>query len=541
MTTRYIDASRLARSAVLAIGALIAASAASAHEKRDTWSVSGYDAQNTRYNPDENKLGVRNVGRLVPKWRLPTAGDVSATPAVDATTVYVPDFAGNLFAVDRESGEVRWQANIGDLTGIPGNHARATPAISGNLLIFGDQAGKVFSPDGWLMAVDKVTGTLVWKTKVPGGGFPIITQAAVVHRGVAYVGVASYEEALVRFGFPLTFRGSVLALDARTGKVRWQTYMAPPGYTGSAVWGSTPAIDPSRNALYVATGNNYDVPLEATQCIAIAASSAQRAACIDVANYFDAIVSLDLRTGAVKWVHKALPDDAWNLSCGIYFIPGLEIQVPGCPDTEGPDYDFGQGPSLFTVKGHKGKPRDIVGAGQKSGVYWALDASTGKVVWQTQAGPGGLAGGLQWGSATDGKRVYVASSNSEFKEWQLNDGTSGGYRGGWSALDAASGQILWQTPNPAFERAMGPVSGANGVIYGCSMDDQGHMYAMNAATGAILWDFVSGANCNGGATIVDGMVFWGTGYDAFAQTGGNAAQALYAFGLPGKERWPRKE
>ena len=534
MAARSIDTFRFVCSVLLGVSVLTVSIASDAHDRGESWASAGYDAQNTRYNAAERTLSVHNVGRLVPKWRLPTQGDVSATPAVDATTVYVPDFAGNLFAVDRESGAVRWQANIGDLTGNPGNHARATPAISGNLLIFGDQAGKAYSPDGWLMAINKVTGALVWKTKVPGGGFPIITQGAVVHDGTVYVGIASYEEALVRFGFPLTFRGSVLALDVRTGKVRWQTFMAPPGYTGAAVWGSTPAIDPSRNALYVATGNNYAVPLEATQCIGIAESSQQRAACIDEENYFDAIVSLDLRTGAVKWVHKALPDDAWNLSCGIYFIPGLEIQMPGCPDAEGPDYDFGQGPSLFKVKGAKGKPRDLVGAGQKSGVYWALDASTGKVVWQTQAGPGGLAGGLQWGSATDGKRVYVASSNSEFKEWMLKNGTSGGYRGGWSALDAATGRIVWQTPNPAFERAMGPVSGANGVIYGCSMDDNGYMYAMNAATGSILWSFASGANCNGGATIVDGMVFWGTGYDAFAASGGNSAQALYAFGLPRK-------
>lgn len=535
MTTLSTGVSRFIRSALLGVGAALFSICSGAHPDREAWPTSGYDAQNTRYSKAERRLGIHNVGRLVPKWRLPTEGDVSATPAVDATSVYVPDFAGNLYAVDRESGEVRWKTNIGDLTGIPGDHARATPAISGNLLIFGDQAGKAFSPDGWLLAIDRMNGALVWKTKVPGGGFPIVTQAPVVHRGIAYVGVASYEEALVRFGFSLTFRGSVLALDARTGRIRWQTYMAPSGYTGSAVWGSTPAIDQSRNALYVATGNNYAVPLAATQCIEAAQSAQQRATCIDEANYFDSVVSLDLTTGAVNWVHKALPDDAWNLSCGIYFIPGLEIEVPGCPDTEGPDYDFGQGPALFKVKDAKGKPRDIVGAGQKSGVYWALDASTGEVVWQTQAGPGGLAGGLQWGSATDGKRVYIASSNSEFKEWILKNGTSGGYRGGWSALDAASGRIVWQTPNPAYERAMGPVSGANGVIYGCSMDDQGHMYAMNAATGAILWDFVSGANCNGGAAIVDGMVFWGTGYDVFATSGGNAAQALYAFGLPGRE------
>jgi polyvinyl alcohol dehydrogenase (cytochrome) len=531
MSTVSIEVSRSLRACGVfaAVTALSFSIASAAPGGQENWLQGGYDAQNTRHNKTESVIGVANVRQLVPKWRLATEGDVSATPAVEGATVYVPDFAGNLYAVNRGTGAVRWKVNIGTLTGVPGNHARATPAISGDLLILGDQAGKVFSPDGWMLAIHKKTGAMVWKTRI-AGGYPIVTQAAVVRGDVAYVGVASYEEALVRFGFPLTFRGSVLALDVRTGAIRWQTYMAPQGYTGAAVWGSTPAIDPVRNQLYVATGNNYAVPDAVTTCIGAAQTPQGRAACIDPANLFDAIVALDLTTGAVKWAHKALPDDAWNLSCGIYFIPGLEIEVPGCPDTEGPDYDFGQGPALFTVKS-AGKPRELVGAGQKSGVYWAVDPANGAVVWQTQAGSGGLAGGLQWGSAVDGRRVYTANSNSEFKEWLLKDGSSAGHRGGWSALDAATGAILWETPNPAFERAMGPVSVANGVVYGCSMDDQGRMYAMNAATGSILWDFASGANCNGGAAIAGGMVFWGTGYDAFATSGGNASQALYAFGL----------
>jgi polyvinyl alcohol dehydrogenase (cytochrome) len=531
MSTNKADVSckRIAHGMLVTLGVLASAVSA-APGGNENWTSAGFNAQNTRHNPTESTLGIANIGQLVPKWRLPTEGDVSATPAVEATSVYVPDFAGNLYAVDRNTGAVRWKVNIADLTGIRGDHARATPAISGDLLILGDQAGKAFSPDGWLLAIDKKSGALVWKTRI-AGGFPIITQSAVVYGGLAYVGVASYEEALVRFGFPLTFRGSVLAVDVETGGIRWQTYMAPAGYTGSAVWGSTPAIDRARNQLYVATGNNYAVPDEVTACIATAETSQDRAGCIDPANLFDAIVALDLASGAVKWAHKALPDDAWNLSCGIYFIPGLDFELPGCPDAEGPDYDFGQGPAIFAVKG-AGKPRELVGAGQKSGVYWALDPATGTVVWQTQAGNGGLAGGLQWGSAVDGRRVYTANANSEFKEWVLKDGSSGGYRGGWSALDASTGTILWQTPNPAYERAMGPVSVANGVVYGCSMDDAGHMYAMNAATGAVLWDFTSGANCNGGAAISGGMVFWGTGYDVFAATGGNAQQALYAFGLP---------
>jgi polyvinyl alcohol dehydrogenase (cytochrome) len=161
------------------------------------WTSWGFDTSNTRNNPSEKSIGVGNVGRLAVKWKLPTEGNVSATPAVENGVVYAPDFAGNLYAVDAASGAVKWKASIPTMTGIPGNFARATPAISGNTLVFGDQAGKVGSVDGYLLGVDKRTGTLLWKTKVEGG-YPIMTQSPTVVDGVAYVGAASYEEALVR-------------------------------------------------------------------------------------------------------------------------------------------------------------------------------------------------------------------------------------------------------------------------------------------------------------------------------------------------------
>src|SRR4029079_17179965 len=112
-----------------------------------------------------------------------------------------------------------------------------------------------------------------------------------------------------------------------------------------------------------------------------------------------------------------------------------------CPDPEGPDYDFGQAPALFTArtdkgdKANKGQKVELVGAGQKSGQYWALDPDTGAVVWETQAGPGGTAGGLQWGSSVDGDRVYTANSNSNYKPWTLPDGSTTNL-GVWSGLDA---------------------------------------------------------------------------------------------------------
>ena len=115
----------------------------------------------------------------------------------------------------------------------------------------------------------------------------------------------------------------------------------------------------------------------------------------------------------------------------------------------------------------KGKPRDLVGAGQKSGQYWALDPDTGAVQWVTQAGPGGTAGGLQWGSAVDGQRVYTANANSDNKPWTRPAGATTGV---WSGLDAATGALLWQTQPPHGGSTSGPVTTANGVVFGCSLD-----------------------------------------------------------------------
>jgi len=81
-------------------------------------------------------------------------------------------------------------------------------------------------------------------------------------------------------------------------------------------------------------------------------------------------------------------------------------------DPAGPDFDFGSAPNLLTIVKH-GTERDMVGAGQKSGVYWALDPDTGATIWATLVGPGGALGGIEWGSATDGKHIYVAINSDE--------------------------------------------------------------------------------------------------------------------------------
>jgi len=440
--------------------------------------------------------------------------------------VYVPDDKGNLYAVNAATHAINWQKNLTDYGAPPGDYSRATPAISGNTLVFGDQAGKVFSPDGWVFAVDKRNGTLLWKHKVEGG-FPLITQSPTIVNNTVYIGVASYQELLVRFGVPLTFRGSFMALNLADGSLKWKTFMTPPGYTGAAVWGSSPSVDTKRRTVYISTGNNYSIPDSATACVTSATSDEQRAACIPADNMFDSIVALNMDTGAVKWATRALTVDSWNAACGLP-LPGLEDPQPGCPTDAGPDYDFGQAPMLW-----KAGNKEFVGAGQKSGIFWALNPDTGAVVWKTQVGPGGLAGGLQWGSAVDGRNVYTANANSNAVPWTLPNGTTT-TNGVWSGIDAVTGQLLWQTV-PTFGgvpfggNSSGPVTTANGVVFGCGLDPQGHMYALDGATGAILWTFASGGSCLSGAAIADGRLFWGSGYSFF----GTPNNKLYSFGLPG--------
>jgi polyvinyl alcohol dehydrogenase (cytochrome) len=440
---------------------------------------------------------------------------VSATPAVDGQKVYVPDWSGNLYAVDRVTGTVVWERKISDYTGLPGDKARATPALSDSALVIGNQGP--FGGGGKVMAINKDTGALLWATQVDPHPAAIITQSATVFDGVVYIGVASLEEAMAAIvpNYPCcSFRGSMAALDLKTGKILWRTFVTPSAeFPGNAIWGSSPAIDVKRGSVYIATGNNYDAPQSVLDCVAEHANDpAGQRACLPADDYFDSILALDLRTGRIKWSTQALPFDAWTVSC-IFGDPS------NCPTPKGPDFDFGQAPALFRAP----NGRELVGAGQKSGQYWALDPGTGAVVWVTDTGPGGTAGGLQWGSAVDGQRIYTANANSDLVPYQ------GATTGIWSALDPNTGAILWQTRPLHGGGTSGPVTTANGVVFGCALDPLGYMYALDAATGAVLWEFASGGSCLSGAAISNGTVYWGSGYSNFGF--GTPNNKLYAFGL----------
>ncbi len=472
------------------------------------WNGWSRDARNNRFQPHPG-LTATDVPQLKLRWALvfPSVPTAANQVTVRDGRLYTGSWDGTIYALNASSGCSHWtfEADAAVRTGV---------SIASDLAVFGDLHGTAY-------AVDARTGKLRWKLHVEEHPWARITGSPVVYDKRVYVPVASLEEGAA--GNPkypcCTFRGSLVALDLTTGAQLWKSYTIEQaaartgstkagtehfGPSGAAIW-SPPTIDEKRGLVYVATGNNYTGPDTSAA---------------------DAVIAFDLKTGARRWVRQLLAADVWNVTC-------VYPERTNCPDKEGPDYDFGSPPMLV----HTSDDRDILVAGQKSGIVYGLDPDKdGALLWKTVVGPGGTVGGVEWGMASDGNKVYVSLAGWEWKNPRA--------AGSVSALDLATGKLLWQTPNPpeaCKDRRAGcttaiaaPATAIPGVIFAGSVD--GRFRAYDANDGRILWEYdtdtdISGMNgltghggsINGaGATVANGIVYQTAGYDAFALgMGGN--------------------
>ena len=132
------------------------------------WPVSGQNLNDWRSQPAEHTISPTNVGMLAPKWVFTTGGDVSATPTVAGEAVYFPDWAGNIYAVNKNTGQQIWSAQISTYTGVSGDLVRSSPAAFGDELIFGDNQGNIGLGSGAYL--DRSCGELPLEELAPWAG-----------------------------------------------------------------------------------------------------------------------------------------------------------------------------------------------------------------------------------------------------------------------------------------------------------------------------------------------------------------------------------
>lgn len=441
------------------------------------WLSYGFDLANSRTNTSETKIGAANVATLQEKWRVDGLQGVTSTPATDGASVFFGSWDGKVRSVDAVTGASKWATQMTSGGGF-GPMVDDSPALANGLVYIGDGEGR-------LHALNAATGAIVWTVVLDAHPNARIFSSPIVDRGKIYVGVGSYELAFEQPAY--TFKGSIVALDEATGGELWRfstTNDDAFGGAGASVW-SSPAIDKGRKLLYVGVGQSYEEP---------------------ASQYTDSLLAINTDTGTLAWHRQFTAGDVYRI-----------FKTP----INGPDADLGASPNLFTIGG-----QDVVGIGDKAGVYAVLDRVTGATVWAKQLTSGSHLGGVMLTAAVHDGVIYVSSNNmvGDVTDFANPANTSTTF-----ALNAADGATVWQTPVPA--ASFGALTLANGLVYQPTIT--GSYYVINAATGAIVTTLTPkpGAQIGGGITVWDGVVYAPYGFWFFLADP-NQQGGLVAFTLP---------
>jgi polyvinyl alcohol dehydrogenase (cytochrome) len=397
------------------------------------WPMYGHDVANSRHADDGPARS--EVGKLRRVWRFEIQdGAVFGTPTVSGNTLVAAARGGKMFALDARTGRLRWKRDVH-------HEVHSSIAIAGGrAFIPVSHAGRPF-----LLAVDLHTGKRLWKSTLDTQRGSDLYSSPVPWGGRVYIGVSALHAEWAQK--EPRDRGSVVAVDARTGARVWKTFTVPADRTGGSVW-STPAIDGRTGRLFVGTGNAYQPPVDPAT---------------------NAVLAFDVDSGARLARHQPVPGDWWN---------GHHANDPD----SGPDADFGASPNLFVDGG-----RTLVGEAQKSGVYWALDRDTLAERWHAQVAPGSGAGGVVGSTAYDGRRIYGPETVAAHV-WALG----------------TDGRVAWDRDEPGYLRYCA-VAVSRGVLYGA--DGAGHLVARRTGDGKRLGRWSLGGRSWGGVSVANGRVF----------------------------------
>jgi len=343
------------------------------------WPTFGFDQANARFNPDERVVTADSAATLAEAWTIQAGTGMSSTPAVVDGVAHFADWDGIIHAVDAESGAEIWTSEVNS-------------TVMSSVTIV-DEAAYV-ADNGNVYRLDKATGEQQWAAVTSDHPLAITPSSPIVVGDHVLQAVASGE--LMADLEDYSFSGFLASFDTETGEEQWRVMFTPDDETGGAgvgVW-STPSVDVDRGVAYIGTGNTYEPPASTLS---------------------DSIVAVDIATGAILWSKQFTYPDVWSTG-----------------NLGGVDGDVGAGPNLWEADG-----RALVGAGDKRGMYHALDRETGEVVWETKLTEGSVLGGVIGTSAHGDGHLYVASNVGNAEN---NDPTGASQI---FSLDDTTGEIAW--------------------------------------------------------------------------------------------------
>ena len=434
-------------------------------------------------------ITAATVGRLTVAWTFPVEafglfGGMTASPVVAGDTIYLQDMQGNVFALDRATGRLKWEQRYSIPTEGPNGVAIGYGMVFATL---GDTAEVV--------ALAAATGAELWRVDLsnnPGEG---IDMAPTVYDNVVYVSTVPGTSTEFYEGGQ---RGVLSALDAKTGAPLWSfdtttdnLWGNPVVNSGGGLWHPL-SVDAAGN-LYFGTANPGPWPGVETRLGAFPNGSSRPGP----NDYANSLVSLDSRTGAIRWHHNAKPHDLF-------------------------DHDFQATPVLVTLPTNGRETTIAIGAG-KTGTVIAFDAATGALLWKTAVGkhqndelreipPGetvevypGTLGGVETPMAYAAGTLFVPVVNrwSRFTATTQEVGQPlAEATGELVALNAADGSLKWRVDLP--QMPLGGTAVANDVVFISTID--GVLRAYQAATGAELWTYQAPAGFAAPMAIAGDMV-----------------------------------
>jgi len=439
----------------------------------------------------QSDIDSTNVDQLEVAWTFPieaTAdfGGMTTGPLILGETVYVQDMDSNVFALDRETGQVKWEARY------------EVPTIGPNGVAVG--YGMLFAPLGdtaEVVGLNAETGDEVWRVQLSVNPAEGIDIAPIVYDNVVYVSTVPGDSEVFYTGGG---KGIVYALDALTGNVLWQfdtttdnLWGNPRINSGGGVW--YPFSVDDDGYLYFGTGNAGAWPGTVVDGTPYPNGSSRPGS----NDYASSMVSLDPATGQVRWFYNAQPHDLL-------------------------DHDFQLTPIIANVTVDGQERKVAIGAG-KSGTVVAADADSGEVLWEVEVGQHnefddiqeipegetieslpGVIGGVETAMAYSDGVVFVPVINlaTQFTSTGfVNDSFDiTAATGELVALNAADGTVKWKVEIPTMN--VGSATVANDVVFTSGLD--GVLRGFNVETGELLWSYQASSGFNAPPSIAGDML-----------------------------------